>query len=102
MLIKIKYEDGHLHFESDGDTLSTLIENLDELFISNKSISFHYGDVDCSLQLTVNGFACYFTRESFTTSFTCDDVHIVIDSESIDVYGHRNSDCTVHIVCVNG
>ena len=41
---KVKKMDG-----SDGDTLTALIENFEELFISNKSMTFNCEDVDGSI-----------------------------------------------------
>lgn len=102
MLIKIKPEDGLLHFESDGDILSALIENLDELFISNDSMTFHYGDVDGSIKVNSDDISCTFTRESFIPWFACDELSIVIKPDRIEVYGYHYNRCIVHIVCVNG
>lgn len=88
MLIKIKSEDGRLHFDSNGDTLPTLMENFDELFVSNNSITFDCEGVDCSIKAVSNVLSCVFTKNSFSTRFECDDIHITIEPEHITVYGY--------------
>lgn len=100
MLIKIKSEGGYLHFESDGDTLSYLIENFDELFVSNNSITFNCEDVDCSIQPVSNILSCVFKRNSFSTWFECDEIHIVINPEHIAIYGYRDDNCSVQVKLV--
>lgn len=100
MLIKIKSEDGHLHFESDGDALSELIENFDELFISNDSITFNCEDVDCSIQPVSNILSCVFARNSFSTWFECDEIHIVINPEHITVSGYRDGNYGIQVKLV--
>lgn len=97
MLIKIKSEDGHLHFESDGDTLSELIENFNELHVSNDYITFNYEDVDCSIQPSSDNLSCVFTMNSFSTWFGCDEVHISINPECTIVYGYYDCNCNVQV-----
>lgn len=108
MLIKIKEKDGLLHFESDGDTLSALIENFEELFISNKSMTFHIDDVDGSIQFFSNGcLYCLFTRNppspwSPLHGTPCDEIHIEITPERINVFGYNELGCVIQTTCVNG
>lgn len=108
MLIKISVKDGLLHFESDGDTLSALIRNFEELFISNKSMTFHIGDVDGSIRVfSKSCIACLFTRNppsplSPLAETLCDEIQIKIVQEGIGVYGCNELGCIIQVVCVNG
>lgn len=103
MLVKITNVEDELYFssESNKDIVNTLINNFDELYLSNKSLEFHYGDVDVSICTIHNGLTCTCTRDSFTPWFTCDSISIVIKPTFIDIFGERdeNINMQTHIEC---
>ena len=108
MLIKIKAIDEHLHFESDGDALTAFVENFEGLYISNKLMTFHIDDVDVIIQFFSNGcLYCLFDRK-FSSPWhprhgtPCDEVHIEITPERINVSGYNELGCVIQTTCVNG
>lgn len=81
--------------DCEGEIINVLIETFDELFISNKSMTFNCEGIDVSIETTRSGMMCTTTKDSFAPWFICEYIVIYINPGVVDILGLRDDDCVM-------
>lgn len=102
--VELTNDNGVLHFDKhnvNGELINVLIDVFDELYISNNSMTFHYGDIDVDINITTGGMICTAKRDSFAPWFFCEEIVIYIEAGCVNMLGLRNEDCIMQtrILC---